>query len=206
MTYDVIILLGSQPDLVTWEFPGQVHACVDRTRELLAAGRAPYVITSGKWSIAVDTLRLQQPFRECDALADLLIAQGVDPSKILKEEHSQDTISNLYYLKTGLLLPRGMKHVLFVVADFRIPRLQFLCERILGPDYVVDFEPIKSQPSASYNEPQTFKLQKDFLEPMQPGDHEWLTDKFFSAPMYQQMAKLDRQKYVVDDSTKLKAT
>lgn len=195
MTYDLIVLLGSQPDIATWEFPEQVHACVERTKKLLEQGLAPYIATSGMWSISIDALGLKQPFRECDALAELLVQQGVDPTKILKEDCSRDTISNLYYLKTGLLIPRGMIRLLFVVADFRIPRLQFLCERILGPEYVVGFDPIESELGASYNEPQTFQLQEEFLKSMHTGDHEWLADKFFTAPMYQQMAKLDREKY-----------
>jgi len=195
MSHDVIILLGSQPDLTTWEFPEQVHLCVRRAKELLNEGQAPFIVTSGKWSTTIDTLQLHQPFRECDALANLLIDQGVDPAKILKESRSQDTISNLYHLKKGLLIPRNMKRLLFVVAEFRIPRLEFLCEQILGPDYTIDFEPIQSEPSASYNEPQTFKMQKEFLEPIKPGEHEWLADKFFAAPMYQKMAALDKEKY-----------
>jgi uncharacterized SAM-binding protein YcdF (DUF218 family) len=188
-------LLGSQPDLSTWKFPEQINVCVKRAKQLLQQNQAPYIVTSGERSVSVHTLQLEQPFRECDALADLLIEEGVDPAKILKENLSRDTISNLYYLKIGWLIPRGMKRLLFVVAEFRIPRLQFLCERILGPEYVVDFEPIKSEPSPSYNEPRTFQLQKEFLEPMNTGDHEWLSDKFFTAPIYQQMAKLDEEKY-----------
>lgn len=195
MGHDVIILLGSQPDLKTWVFPEQVFECMKRAKKLLDKEQAPYVVTSGKWSTSIDTLGLRQPFRECDALADFLIAEGVDPAKILKEEYSQDTISNLYYLKTSLLIPCNMKRLLFVIADFRIPRLLFLCERILGPEYVVNFEAVPSKPSISYNEPQTYKLQKDFLEPMQTGDHHWLADKFYTAPMYQHTATLDKEKY-----------
>ena len=197
MPYDLIIVLGSQPDLTTWEFPKQVRTCLARAKELLDDHHAPYIVTSGKWSTSIDTLKLKQPFLECNALADTLIGMGVDPSKILKENRSQDTISNLYYLKTGLLIPRNIKRLLFVVADFRIPRLHYLCEKILGPDYTVIFEPIESSPSTSYNEPVTYQMHKEFLKPMQPGDHEWLADKFYSAPMYMNMARLDLEKYTV---------
>lgn len=195
MTYDAIILLGSQPNLKTWEFPEQIHYCAIRAAELLASNAAPVIITSGKWSTSIDTLKLHQPFRECDALAELLIKHGVDESKILREGLSQDTISNLYYLKTELLIPNNLKRLLFVVADFRVTRLKFLCERILGPEYTVDFELLKSVPSIIYNEPLTLKVHSEFLEPMKTGDHQWLADKFFTAPMYQKMAKLDIEKY-----------
>jgi uncharacterized SAM-binding protein YcdF (DUF218 family) len=194
-TYDLIAVLGSQPDLTRWEFPDQVYRCLERAKKLLDEEASVYIATSGKWSTSIDTLGLKQPFRECDALADALINMGVSESIILKEGHSQDTISNLYYLKTGLLIPRKMNKLLFVVADFRIPRLKFLCERILGSDYEVEFDAIKSEPSLSYDEPHTFKVQKEFLEPMKTGDHEWLRGKFYTAPMYLRMAEKDRKKY-----------
>lgn len=202
MPYDLIIVLGSQPDLKTWKIPDQVYVCLERSKELLEDNQAPFIVTSGKWSTSVDTLGLEQPFRECDVLADFLVEAGVDPSRILRENKSQDTISNLYYLKTELLIPRNMKHLLFVVADFRIARLKFLTEKILGPDYEVAFEPIESESGVSYNEPVTSKLQKEFLEPMRQGDHEWLADKFYNAPMYQVTAKLDKEKYAAFLSAK----
>lgn len=195
MQYDLIILLGTQPDLTTWKLPEQINACLYRAKQLLDDSVAPYIVTSGKWSITVDTLNLRQPFYECDEMARLLAELGVAPEKILTERSSKDSISNLYYLKKEILIPRNARRLLFVVADFRIPRLQFLCERILGDGFDVDFEPIKSEPGPSYNEPKTLQLQTDFLRPMKDGDHEWLADKFFDAPMYRQMAELDKAKY-----------
>lgn len=193
--YDVVIVLGSQPDTITWEFPQQVYNCLERAKVLIDEKQAPYIATSGKWSIALDAIGLKQPFRECDELADYLIKQGVPESKIIREGDSKDTISNLFYLKTQILIPRGMKRLLFVVAEFRIPRLKFLCERILGNEYTIVFEPIASEVGSSYNERVTMKEQKEFLEPMISGDHAWLADKFFTAPKYLYWAELDREKY-----------
>ena len=183
--YDTIILLGTEPDNTTWKFPKQIYQCLDRTITLLNEGQAPFVITSGKWSISLDNRGIKQPFRECDALADYLLVKGVSKDKILLEGDSQDTISNLYYVKKQILIPKDMRHLLFVVADFRIPRLKFLCERILGSGYRFDFDPIPSEMGPSYNEPLTFQIQKDFLSPMKDGDHSWLEGKFYTAYMYE---------------------
>lgn len=183
--YDLIIVLGSQPDTSTWQFPDQIYNCLDRAKQLLDNGQAPFVATSGKWGINVDALDLIQPFRESDAMADYLLVKGVAPEKILRERDSKDSISNLYYLKTQLLMPYGMKRLLFVVAEFRIPRLKFLCGQILGEGYECRFEPIASEAGNTYDEANTLKVQKKFLEPMEKGNHEWLADKFYTAPMYQ---------------------
>jgi uncharacterized SAM-binding protein YcdF (DUF218 family) len=182
--HDAIIILGSQPDPTTWEVPKQIYHCLDRTLTLLQAEQAPLAITSGKWSIALENQGIKQPFRECDVMADYLISKGLPASKVLREGRSKDAISNLYYLKKDFLLPRDMRRLLFVIAEFRIPRLKFLCNRVLGDGYKVDFDSIPSPPGPSYDEPRTFKRQKEFLAPMNDGDHNWLDDKFYDAPMY----------------------
>jgi uncharacterized SAM-binding protein YcdF (DUF218 family) len=185
MKYDLIIILATMPNAETWKFPQQIYDCLDRAVVLFNKEEAPFLAVSGKWSVSLDNKAIKQPFRECDAMADYLVAQGVPISKILKEGDSKDTISNLYYLKKQILIPKNMKSLLFVVAEFRIPRLSFLCDRILGDDYHVEFEPIPSEVGVSYNESFTFKVQKEFLEPMKDGDHSWLDGKFYDASLYQ---------------------
>ncbi len=191
MAYDALVVLGSQPDPETWKFPDHIYKCLERSKELLESGLAPLVVTSGKWSIALDNKGIEQPFLECDAAAEYLVSQGVAKDNILKEGESKDSISNLYHLKKDIFIPRDVTNLLFVVAEFRASRLSFLCERILGEDYNVDFDSIPAEPSPSYNEPNTSRVQQEFLEPMKPGDHEWLADKFYTAPMYQYWAQHD---------------
>jgi uncharacterized SAM-binding protein YcdF (DUF218 family) len=185
MKYDLIIVLASFPDPKSWKFPQQIYDCLDQAHVMLSTGQAPYIALSGKWSVSIDNKGLKQPFRECDAMADYLISIGAPASKLLKEGDSKDTISNLYYLKKQILLPKNMKKLVFVVAEFRIPRLKFLCDRILGDSYMIDFHSIACEVSSGYNEENTFKVQKDFLAPMKNGDHSWLDGKFYSASLYQ---------------------
>jgi len=190
--YDAIIVLCSQPDPTTWKFPPHIYDALRRAKQLLEDEQAPYVITAGKWSIALDNKRIKQPFRECDLAANFLTLLAVPPTKILKEGESKDSISNLYYLKTELFIPRRMKKLLIVVAGFRVARLQYVCDKVLGPDYEVSFDSIPAQVSPSYNEENTTKVQKKFLDPMQNGDHEWLAGKFYTAPMYHYWEKYDK--------------
>ena len=193
--YDAIIVLATEPDHTTWKFPQQIYDCLDRTADLLSREEAPCAIVSGKWSLSLESRGIQQPFRECDAMADYLKSKGVAENKILLEGDSQDTISNLYYLKKQILMPQNMKRLLFVVADFRIPRLKLLCQRVLGNDYQFEFEPIPSEPGPSYNEPLTFQIQKDFLTPMKDGDHGWLDGKFFTGSLYEYWRLRSKERY-----------
>lgn len=182
--YDAIIVLGSQPDPVTWQFPKQIYTSLDSTIELFNRGVAPVVITSGDHTINFDFDGIDQPSPECDMLAEYLRANGFDSKDILTERHSKDSISNLYYLKKEILLPNNMTNVLFVVASFRIPRLQFLCAKILGPQFMVSFEPVLAEQGSTYDEESTIRRQREFLAPMKDGDSEWLADKFYSDPFY----------------------
>jgi uncharacterized SAM-binding protein YcdF (DUF218 family) len=193
--YDLIVVLGSQPDPKTWKFPEQIYRCLDRAAELLRDDVAPLVATSGNRGIALDSRGLVQPFRECDELARYLIDKGVSSNKILKEGDSRDAISNLYYLKKQILIPHNIKTIVFVSASFRIARLTFLCERIFGDAYEVSFEGIEADEGITYNEAHTLKVQSEFLQPMKSGDHSWLDDKFYTAPMYRYWQEHDRKKY-----------
>jgi len=193
--YDLIIVLGSQPDPKTWKFPEQIYHCLDRVVELMNKDVAPFIATSGNRGIALDSRGIVQPFRECDELAKYLAEKGVPESKILKEGDSRDAISNIYYLKKQILIPKKIKTILFVSASFRIARIKFLCERIFGSEYEVDFDAIEAKEGFTYNEAHTLEVQSKFLEPMKSGDHAWLDDKFYTAPMYHYWEEHDRKKY-----------
>ena len=191
--HDVIVLLGSEPNLETWEFPQQIHNCTKTVAGLIKAGVSNKVIASGKWSRVVENKSLPQPFLECEKLTELLLAKGVPKAAILRECISTDTISNLYYIKTQFLIPQKWKNVLFVVADFRIARLDFLCSKVFGPDWRVSYNSVRADEGVSYNEARTIERSKAFLAPMKDGDHEWLADKLFDDPFYAQSTKRHQQ-------------
>lgn len=190
-TYDAVVVLASQPkDPSNWKFPSHVYKSLDRAAELLLEKAAPYIVVSGKWAIRFDIINITQPFKECDTMADYLITKGVKPELILKEADSQDTISNLYYMKKQIFKPKSMKKLLFIAAEFRLNRIKFLCDRILGPDYDVDLEGVEALPEEIYpHEAHTLQVQSEFLAPMKNGDDAWLDDKFFTDPYYENLKK-----------------
>lgn len=107
-----------------------------------------------------------------------------------RERTSKDTISNLYYVKTQFLIPKRWNSLLFVVADFRVPRLRFLARKILGPTYQVEFEAVATGDELpSSNETRTLVRTRVFLGRIGEGDHGWLADKFFDAPFYTRLTE-----------------
>ncbi len=193
--YNYIIVLATQPDPETWEFPKQIKQCVNKAAELFEQGAAPYIIASGNHAVSLDYRGIKQPYKECDELKKLLVAKGVPEDRVLIEADSRDTISNLYYLKEQYFLPNKAHKLLFVVASFRVPRLKFLCKRILGVDYQVSYKKVIVSMGPSYNEKLTTTVQTLFLEPMKDGDHRWLDGKFFDSWLYRYWRERSVEKY-----------
>lgn len=185
--YDAIIVLGSRPDTQQWEFPSHVHKSLDVAADLFSKKAAPYIIVSGKWALWLERAHLQQPYRECDKLADYLQQKGVPPEAILKEGESKDTIANIYYTKRTILQPRGLKRLLIVGAAFRKERLAFICQKVLGPDYTVDFKIVPGTAGGAYpHESETFARTKTFLHDMPAGHDAFLKNVFYGAEFYTQ--------------------
>ncbi len=184
--YDAIVVLGSQPDFRTWKFPSYAYTSLDKALELLDTCLAPYIALSGDHALKYDDEGIKQPFKESDEQERYLISRGCPPSSILKEGESRDTISNLYFLKNLVFKPHSIRRIIFITTAFRIERLSFLCNKVLGKGYQVSFETVPYELGDIYkDEGHTLQKQKEFLAAMDEGDDAWLADKFYDAPMYQ---------------------
>jgi uncharacterized SAM-binding protein YcdF (DUF218 family) len=206
--YDVILVLGSQPDYRTWKFPSHTYKSLDRAIELLNQGVAPYIALSGDHALKYDNTGIVQPFKECDLEEEYVLSQGVAPKYILKEGESRDTLAQFYYLKNLVFIPHNIKKVLMVTVPFRVERIEFLFHKVFGPDYTVNFETVDYTEDEIYrSEAFTLEKQAAWLKDMPDGDDAWLKDKFYDAPIYQfwkardierlQTETDDRKKYLI---------
>jgi uncharacterized SAM-binding protein YcdF (DUF218 family) len=185
---DAIVILGSKPNTVTWEFPKHVYDTLDYASEVFAAGKARKIIVSGNYALSFDEKGIIQPYRECDKMASYLLSKGVPSDVILTEGESKDTISNLVYIKQQILAPRGLYKPLIITADFRVERIQFLADKIIGPSYSIGVVPIASDAAGRQvypNEIDTLRRTKLFLKDMTDGDDTFLDGKFYGADYYQ---------------------
>lgn len=183
--YDAALVFGSKPDTGTWEFPSHVFKSLDAAAGIFKKGGAPYIIVSGKWALSFDKQKIQQPFRECDKMAEYLMQHGIPAEAILKEGESKDSTSNFFYVKRRILQPNHLRRLFVITADFRLERIRYLAAKILGPAYTVGFTTVPSLPGEAYpNEADTFRRTKAFLQQMTDGDDSFLADKFYSAEYY----------------------
>jgi uncharacterized SAM-binding protein YcdF (DUF218 family) len=184
MTYDLVVLLGSRP-YAEQEFPSHIIAALDKAAELYKNGVAPAIAVSGKWALAFDSHGIVPHTTESADMAAYLRDQGVPVAAIVQEVESKDTVANLYYLKQTVFQPRAARRLLFILGDFRVERVTYLVQKILGPTYAVDFMTVPSAPGEPYpHEADTLARTKYYLAKMKPGDEKFVKDMFYGHPFY----------------------
>jgi uncharacterized SAM-binding protein YcdF (DUF218 family) len=145
ITYDVVILLGGLVEdrvEATW---GQRAFNEDgerllETYDLLRLAKARNAIVSGG---AASPSRMQVV--EARALADQLVAWGIDPERLVVEDHARNTYENAVD-SSAIVRARDWKTVLVVTSAFHMPRA-YACFREVGLDVdtlPVDFRSYKS--------------------------------------------------------------
>jgi|ACQI01.1.fsa_nt_gi uncharacterized SAM-binding protein YcdF (DUF218 family) len=67
---------------------------------------------------------------EAEAMKRFLVERGIDPSRIIKEEHSSSTFENLKYAKSKICANLDRPKVLIVTSDFHLFRAKFLAKRL----------------------------------------------------------------------------
>lgn len=72
------------------------------------------------------------PIFESRAAAEHLVQQGIDPTHLLTETCSYDTIGNAYFSRLLFAEPAKMQRLLVITSDFHLPRTQAAFEWIYG--------------------------------------------------------------------------
>lgn len=193
--YDAIVVLGSQPDYRTWKFPSHTYAALDKAIELITQGVAPYLALSGDHALKFDNVGITQPFKEADKMEEYVISKGLSKEKILKENKSLDTVANLYYLKNLVFKPNNIHKVIIITTNFRVKRIHFLWQKVMGPEYLVTFEEVSYGDSEVYkNDATVLEKQKEWLKDVKDGDDAWFLSKFYDDLYYLYYKKLDQER------------
>ncbi len=172
--FDVILGLGvgiSQEG----DLPESGRAIVKKAVELFKTGVAKKIIFSGKWSYRFE---YQPKLTEAAAMKNLAISLGVAEDKILTEENSDSTVTNLVFVKKDILKPLNLKSVILVVAKPHAQRAEYNLKMVLGPSYkhkvVVSNYDHPPEYLAEFLERERFKMIETKLryKNVVPGDHE----------------------------------
>jgi|SRR3989344_1379198 len=172
--YDAVIVLG-RGIYKDGSIPESVKAATRKAIGLYRQGIVSKVIFSGRWSRHFDYI---PPTTEARAMQSYAFEQGLPPEAVVVEEKSLDTITNCYFIKTDILIPRHWRNVLLLTMHHNDERAPFLMRTIFGPDYSVDtlsidfqFKP-ETLKRLEETEPAKLKQLKEFTKDVTPGDHE----------------------------------
>ena len=177
-----IVVLGGGID--EEHLPSQVKKRLEKAISIFKSRGADRFLLCGKYSFLFDSETPE--VTEAQLMKYYLIESGIDEENICLEEKSMDTISNAYFAKTEYFLPEREKDAVVVSSNYHIPRVRFIFKKMLGEDYNLEFEGIKTDSSEKLIERQKELLEemKELTEGMADGDHKFFKDKFFNIDYY----------------------
>ncbi len=183
----LIVVLGGGID-ITGELPLFVFQRLEKALELHKNYPDAKIVLSGKYSLQYGPHK--PPCTEAHKMAEYLIEHGVLRSDVLLEEESQDTISNAYFLKKNIFMPRNETKAIIITSHFHLKRVEFVFRKVFGKSYHLQFVATLDILPANQMEPilsrqrDMLEHSKEFLEEMADGDDGFLQGKFFNAPFY----------------------
>jgi hypothetical protein len=132
---DAIIVLGRGIEN-DGSLPPDPCSRVRKAVQLHHDRRASTIVMSGAWTyhFAINPTRT-----ESSAMKEYACELGMSPDDIIEESRSRDTIGNVYFTK-NICIERGWKDLVIVASDDHMPRIEYLFNKIFGPDYTLRFE------------------------------------------------------------------
>lgn len=186
-TYDIIAVLGNGFTNV-WQMPSHMINRLDIVAKLYSKGVAKKIAVCGKWSINYDRKGIVPPVTEAQEMKDLLVRKGIPSENILKEEKSEDTLGNAYFLKKNIVQPNSYKNILVICSDYQKERAVFLFKKVFGKNYNITMHsghtPFNNDPEIITYQKDLLARQKIFLKDMVSGDDTFLDSRLYSDPFY----------------------
>ena len=193
---DAIIILGGgiEPDGSLPEIP---KLRVAKGVELFRSGTAPRIIMSGNYGFWLE----KEPIRpEAEAMREYAVSLGVPEDAIVKEDISKDTVGNAYFCKLNLLEPNNWKNIVVVTSEYHILRTKYIFEKVLGPDYDIEFVSVDSKLSSERltaqinKENKTTELLKKWFDPVKAGDTNAIKDLMYTKhPGYSENPEINKE-------------
>ena len=129
---DAVIVLANQMDengLLNSESKARATKAV----EILKAREISHIVTCG-WAYRNDT-----DIKIADAFKSYIVnSLGVNPSKVITELNSRDTVGDAYFTKINLALSSNWKNLCIVTSNYHVKRTQEIFSFIYGNDFTLE--------------------------------------------------------------------
>jgi len=172
--FDVALVLGSGIK-ANGELANSSKSAVEKAVELLKEGEVSNLVFSGKWAWSLD---YTPPLTEAEAMSLYAQSLGCSPDKIVTENTSVTTVSNLCLVKTEILLKKGWRKIVLIDNEPCHKRALLNMNKVLGPGFatkvVVTGFRYSDEVMRELKEAEGKKIQdaKDFYKDIENGDHE----------------------------------
>jgi uncharacterized SAM-binding protein YcdF (DUF218 family) len=114
-------------------------ARANKAVEILNERKISNIVTCG-WAYRTDC-----DIKIADALKSYIVKSlGVNPSKVITELNSRDTVGDAYFTKIHLALPLNWKGLCVVTSDYHVKRTKEIFNFIYGNDFFVEVFGVKT--------------------------------------------------------------
>lgn len=189
LSHTIVVLAGGIS--LDGKLPDYVYARLDRAIELFRSSEKNNIVLSGRYSFLFPKDKLP-PTTEANRMERYLLEKGIPKNKISKESYSRDTISNAYFLKKLIFLPRRIHAATVITSTFHLLRVKYIFQKVFGSRYSFDFIgvpedlPEEKAKQVMTHQKEVFVKTRAFLDPISDGQHEYLRGKFFQAAYYRE--------------------
>jgi uncharacterized SAM-binding protein YcdF (DUF218 family) len=161
----------------------------ERSRQRADAAIPLFYEKAGKRILLTGGVAPGQTKSEARVMANYILNKGgISSSDLVLEEQSKTTVSNLYFSKVNYYEPEKWKNNVLLTDGPHGPRVEYLANKILGPDYVSKLYTfsLRENQNLSQNEindymsheKKSMALSKFGLLFVNNGDHETVRKRF----------------------------
>lgn len=198
-SYDLVIVLSLKLGR-NWQLAEDLKKRMDYAISLYKNGSAKRLMTTGRWAIWYDWLRIKPPVTEAVAMKKYLVAKGVPDKDILMEQYSKDTVGNIFSIKK-VLERKKFESVLMICAKPHFKRVKMLCERIFNSMDGITIQALDAphfHVDATGNEAEIMRQHAEMIDEMLVSRRKNPYYRIYRHPHYQQQCRALRKLMMVE--------
>jgi len=141
-------------------------------------GVAPHIVTTGGHSFLVNAHEVS----EAIVMREYAIRQGVTEESIFTEESSLESIGNILFAKTEVVVPHGWRRLAVVTSVSHLPRSMRIADHVFGEGFEVRglSAPERVGPRERMHELIGLLLLREVMRGTALGDGEAIREQLFS--------------------------
>ncbi|ADN35667.1 protein of unknown function DUF218 [Methanolacinia petrolearia DSM 11571] len=116
---------------------------------------------------------------ECGIMKDYAVGRGVDPSNIITEDSSLDTIGNAVFSREIVDKLDAVSKIFVITSCYHVERSRYLFDMCFGDRYLLDFEPCYECPGDPGHEEESMEEAIRFFRGIERGDIEKIMEGLY---------------------------